>query len=250
MPRKKMKLTEENYYSQQANVKYWSVSQYKSFLACEAATMAQLRGGYTPPVSKAMLVGSFVDHHVEGTLQEFINEHPEIYTKKNLLRAEYRKANEIIKIIDSDKDFNKFLSGEKQKILSFEMFGVLWKIKIDSFVEGICIDDLKVVAKIDRYIINYLYDIQGAVYQAGVEANGYGRLPFYLSVISKENPPRKKVIQIRQERLDMRLNEIGENMPHLIDVKNGLVEPKWCGKCPYCAMKQKTQIIDYESLIG
>ena len=39
-----MKLTNQNYYSQEANKTYMSVSQLKSFMKCEAAAMAELRG--------------------------------------------------------------------------------------------------------------------------------------------------------------------------------------------------------------
>ena len=35
-----LKLTEENYYSNEADWQYMSVSQYKKFLECEAAAVA------------------------------------------------------------------------------------------------------------------------------------------------------------------------------------------------------------------
>ena len=54
-------IDENNYYNQESNWKYWSVSQYKQFAKCEAAAMAQLRGEYEPTVTKALLVGSFFD---------------------------------------------------------------------------------------------------------------------------------------------------------------------------------------------
>lgn len=247
--KKKAVLTSENYYSQQANMKYWSVSQYKNFMKCEASAMAELRGEYQQPITKAMLVGSFVDAYVEGTLGDFIENHPEIFTKRQELRSEFRQANEIIKRIQSDKNFNIFLSGEKQKILTAELFGVPWKIKIDSFSENICITDLKVVAKTD-YLPNWRYDLQGTVYQAVAEANGYGHLPFYLAVITKEKVADMNVFQIEQAQLDLSYREIEENMPHLIDVKSGVIEPKRCEKCPYCRMTRKIHVRGYSELFG
>lgn len=249
MPRKKkFELTEDNYYSSEANKEFWSVSQYKSFLRCEASAMAELRGEYTPPVTKAMLVGSFVDNWMDGTLQQFVDEHPEVFTRKQELRAEFRQANEIINLIKNHYDFNKFLQGEHQKILLFEMFGAKWKIKIDSFVEGVCITDLKVIAKTQTLPL-WRYDLQGAVYQKGVEANGYGTLPFYLAVVTKEKVSDMNIFQIPQAQLDVALNEIEENMPHLIEVKSGLIEPKRCEKCPYCRQTRKITVRNYSELI-
>ena len=56
-----MILTNENYYSPESNMEYMSVSQYKQFKRCEAATMAELRGEWQQPKSTALLVGSYVD---------------------------------------------------------------------------------------------------------------------------------------------------------------------------------------------
>ena len=40
----RLKLTEANYYSDEANWAYMSASQVKAFRKCEAAAMAELRG--------------------------------------------------------------------------------------------------------------------------------------------------------------------------------------------------------------
>ena len=108
--------------------------------------LAKIRGEYRPAMTKAMLTGSFVDTYFEGTLDSFMKEHPEVFTRKKELRSEYRKANEIIQRVTEDKLFAQFMSGEKQRIMTFEMFGVPWKMKMDSYLPGICITDLKVVA--------------------------------------------------------------------------------------------------------
>ena len=39
-----LQLNEENYFSHEAEVQYFSASQVKSFKKCEAATMAELMG--------------------------------------------------------------------------------------------------------------------------------------------------------------------------------------------------------------
>ena len=67
-----MELNQENYYSDDANREFFSVSQYKSFMSCEARAMAEISGEYVRPVTRALLVGSFVDRYFEGTLEDFM----------------------------------------------------------------------------------------------------------------------------------------------------------------------------------
>ena len=144
---KKLELDQNNYYSPEANQQYFSVSQYKDFMQCEAMALAKIRGEYRPEMTRAMLTGSFVDSYFEGTLDQFMKDHPAVFTRKQELRSEFRKANEIIARIRSDELFMKFMSGEKQRIMTFDLFGVPWKMKMDSYLPGICITDLKVVAR-------------------------------------------------------------------------------------------------------
>lgn len=243
-----MVLNEKNYYSLEANQAFWSVSSYKDFMRCEAMAMAKIRGEYEQPMTRAMLVGSFADRYFENTLPQFIDEHPELFTLKRQLRAEFRHAYEIIRRIEGSPKFMNYMSGEKQKILTAEMFGVQWKIKMDSFLPKICITDLKVVARTEK-LPDWRYDLQGAVYQAVAEANGYGRLPFYLAVATKEKVPDLNIFQIPDSELDKALLEIGENMPHFINVKMGIEEPKRCEKCAWCKMTRELKVRNYMELV-
>lgn len=243
-----MKLTSENYYGQEANEQYFSVSQYKDFVKCEAMALAKIRGGYQQPITRALLVGSFVDSYFEGTLPQFMQDNPELFTRKNELKSEFRKANEIIGRIKSDPLFMRFMSGEKQRIMTFGMSGVHWKMKMDSYLEGICITDLKVVANF-RNLPLWRYDLQGAVYQSGVEAVTGERLPFYLAVATKERVTDLDIFQIPQSTLDMARTEIIRNMEHFSDVKRGLVPPLFCGKCDYCKSVKAASIRNYNELL-
>ncbi len=97
-----MILTNENYFSKEADKEYLSVSQYKSFVGtmgiqgCEAQAIARINGNWTTEKTTALLVGSYVDSHFEGTLALFKAQNPEIFTKQGTLKAEYKKAEEII----------------------------------------------------------------------------------------------------------------------------------------------------------
>ena len=247
-PKKLLKLTESNYYSLQSDREYFSVSQFKSFLRCEAATMAYLRGECQRETTTALLVGSYVDAFFEGTLEQFKAENPQIFKKDGSLKAEFSKAEEIIEKIKSDPLFMKFLSGDKQKIITFKEFGTNWKIKMDSYIKDICIADLKTARDI-KGLPKWRYDIQGAVYQRGVEKKTKKKLPFYLAVATKEDIVELGIFQIPQSTLDLALEEVAEAMPHLIEVKEGKIEPTRCEECDYCKRTRKTVIRNYNELL-
>lgn len=242
------KLTESNYYSNESDKAYMSVSQYKSFMSCEARTMAKLNGEYEDKKSNALLFGSYVDSAIEGTLEQFKAENPQIFKKNGEPYAEFVKAEELIRLIKDNELFMKFLSGEKQVILVFELFGVWWKIKMDSFVRDICITDLKTAASTEG-IVKWRYDIQGAIYQKGVELNDLGKLPFYLAVATKEDIPDLNIFQIPQSTLDLALMEVEENLPHIMEVKTGNIAPTRCEKCDYCKKTRQVKIRNYNELL-
>ncbi|MCD8020755.1 MAG: PD-(D/E)XK nuclease-like domain-containing protein [Clostridiales bacterium] len=243
-----MKLNEDNYYSPEANKEYLSVSQYKSFMNCESAAMAGIAGEYERPTTRALLVGSFVDHYFEGTLDRFMEDNPGIFTRKHQLRAEFRRANQIIETVKKDEKFMDAMSGEKQKIFTFEMFGAKWKAKLDSYNPGKAITDLKVVARMDT-LPYWRYDIQGAVYQKGVEIVTGEKLPFYLAVVTKEKVMDRDIWQIPQSTLDLALQEVEENLPRILAVKKGDAEPYSCGKCDYCKTVKTARVRNYNELL-
>ena len=247
MPRK-IKLKQDNYYSTEADRYYFSVSQYKDFMKCEAMALAKIRGEYKPQMTRAMLTGSFVDSYFEGTLDAFMKEHPEVFTRRKELRSEFRKANEIIARLQEDETFMRFMSGEKQRIMTFELFGFPWKMKMDSYLPGICITDLKVVQRF-RTLPLWRYELQGAVYQKGVELVTGEHLPFYLAVATKERMIDLDIFQITQPVLDISLREIGQNIEHYARVKYGQEKPVNCGKCDYCKSIKGARIRNYSELL-
>lgn len=243
-----MELNQSNYYGRDANGLFFSVSQYKDFMKCEAMAMAKIRGEYQQPSTRALLVGSFVDSYFEGTLPEFMKQNPEIFTRRNELKSEFRKANEIIGRVAADATFARFMSGEKQRIMTFSLFGVEWKMKMDSYLPGICITDLKVVANFKSLPL-WRYDLQGAVYQKGVEQVTGEKLPFYLAAATKERVVDLDIFQIPQTTLNLAMDEIGFSIQRYIDVKRGLEPPKYCGHCDYCKSIKAATIRNYNELL-
>lgn len=242
-----MKLTNNNYYSADANKAYWSVSQFKAFDKCEAAGLAESRGEYVREMTDALLIGSYIDTFFSGEHIEFMQAHgAEMFNKRTgELLAKFKHSDEIIDRIQAQPKMVEMLEGDKQNIFTAELFGVNWKIKTDVY-NGERIVDLKIVRDFEdiyekgygyRSWIEYWgYDIQGAVYQK-VEQLATGRdkpLPFYLVAATKERVPDLKIIQLPQDVLDAALKIVEAKIERFNLIKTGDVEPIRCEKCDYC----------------
>lgn len=254
-----MELNKHNYFSPEAAMEYFSVSQFKSFMECEAKTMAEACGYYTRPDTKALLMGSYIDAWFSGEMPEFESWHPEIWNKRTgELKADYVKCDELIARAQQDPMFMHYMDGDKQVIMTGELFGEKWKIKVDSLHKDKIVDlklmkDMEPIYKNGEYktfIDAWGYDIQGYVYQQIVKANTGKELPFYLAVITKEAAPDIEIIHIPQ----WRLNSAGELIKHYLKrftlVKNGEEAPNRCGHCEWCrASKRLTEPLEYEELV-
>lgn len=283
---KLMVLTNNNYYSKEANKAYMSVSQFKDFTKCEAMAMAKLNGEFEQSKTTALLVGSYVDSYFEGTLEEFKETNteifsvkifedentakllpeeyltkngtiktnklseakklfPEAFVKTLTLKSDYIQAETIIKRVEKDKLFMKYMAGKKQIIRTGELFGAKWKIKIDSLCKDKIVD-LKCMRSMDRimgmsFVEHWHYDWQMAIYR---EIERFSRqkkrkknvpaLETYLAVATKETPTNLEIIHIPDWHLQECLDEIEKLMPRVLEVKSGQAEPERCGVCEYC----------------
>lgn len=246
-----MQLTAENYYSQEANREYMSVSQFKDFLGtygrlgCEFTALEKLEERWEDEKSTALMVGSYVDAYFEGSLERFKAENPALFKKDGGLKAEYVKADEIIARIERDEYFMKYMSGQKQVIMTGELFGAKWKIKIDSYIPDVAIVDLKVMSSITElkwvkdlgyldFVRYWGYDIQGAVYQEIVRQNTGKKLPFYIAGATKEKEPDIRIIHVTDNYLQEALSVVEANTPRILRLKSGELAPDRCELCDCC----------------
>lgn len=253
-------ITEETYFSKENELKFCGSSQIKSFMDCEARTMAKINGEWEEEPSTALLVGSYVDSAVSGTLDIFKAKHPEILKKDGSLKAEYVKADYILNRIERDELFMKYISGDHQTIMTGEIANVPIKIKIDSYFPDKAIVDLKCVKDFEpvwnnetktreNFIDYWKYTLQGALYQEIVRQNTGKRLPFYIAAVTKENEPDIVVAGIPDEVLDIELEKIKEILPKIKMIKDGILEPTRCEKCDYCKWtKTLTKVLDYRDI--
>ena len=263
-----MKLTNKNYYSAKANKEYLSVSQYKDFCGtlgqtgCEYQALALINEEYKKEPTTAMLIGSYIDSYFEGTLDAFKENTPELFKKDGTLKAEFKKAEEIIARIKRDKKFMQYMSGEKQVIFTGSLFGTKWKCKLDSYLEGKAIVDLKIVDDIyksyyhkDTGRLNFIqergYDFQLAIYQKLVELNTGKLLPCYIACADKGNVTNIEIIQITQPELNSALLGLEHGVKRIKLLKSGKAEPERCGRCDWCKQtKVITKPILMQDLLG
>ena len=254
-----MELNNENYYSQEANLEYMSVSQFKDFMDCEVKALAKLKGEYVEEKSDSLIFGGYIDSYFSGELEQYKEQNKDrlFNSKTGEFKAPFKDIPSVIETIESDPFFLSFHKGQPQVILTGKIGGVLFKAKLDFLFNDKIVDqkvmkDLKKmwVEKLHRYgdfIENYGYDIQGGVYQELARQRFGEQLPFILAITTKEECPDKALIQIDQEYLDRALEQVKELAPRYDLIKRGLLEPIGCGNCPVCRAKKKlTQVVSYK----
>lgn len=274
-----MKLTEQNYYGREAAQKWMSVSQFKSFMKCEAAALAEVRGEYVRPETTALLVGSYVDAKIEGSeaFEKFVSEHPEMFKKDGSLKADFVQAEEIYQRIQSDRLATLLLSGKHQVIVTGKIAGVPFRGKIDSLddeelcrtimrefpdtaevlggpfctgaiVDGKVMKDFQPVwsdseGRKVSWVDAWGYPLQGAVYR---RLEGHN-LPFILLGASKQTAPDLTAEYVTPAELDAALRFVEDRAPRYQKIKQGKIEPTRCENCEYCRKtKRLTYIKNYK----
>ncbi len=255
-------LNNENYFSEPNKKKYMSASLFKDFLKCEVYALAKVNGEIEDKKSDALLFGGYVDAYFSNELDDFIAKNPEMFTKQGTLLAKYKSIEDVIHTIEDDEMLMKYLNGEKQVVMTGEIAGVPWKIKIDAYHPGKLIVDQKIMKDMEKiwiekngcnvkvdFVEAYRYDIQGASYQEIVRQNTNDKLPFVLAVTTKEESPDKALIKIDQEYLDQALEEIEAKAPRFWKILQGREAPVGCGHCPACRARKKiTGVMSYKKL--
>lgn len=262
-----VELTKDNYFSIEADRHYMSVSQFKSFKSCEARTMAKLKGDWVEPGNKAFLIGSYVHAWNEGpeAFDEFkeLNK-AKIYKKSGGKYSDFVLADKMINALNDDPLVEKVREGEKEVIMTAELFGVPWKIMIDIYNPSKnIIVDLKTTKSItekywnaeikakQNFIEHYDYLLQKAVY-CEVERLSTANTEYchpHIIAVSKEAIPDKVVIYLGRDFIEDKLLEVELYVDRIKQVKAGEVEPIRCETCDHCrATKQLTKVLHYTEI--
>ena len=261
---KTIKLTKSNYYSHDTDFQYMSFSVFKDFEKCEAATLAKLKGDWEPTSNpESLLVGNYIHSYFESpeAHQEFVeaNKSEMISTRgktKGQLKSSYKVADDMIKALSEDDFFNYvYMPGEKEVIVTGELFGHQWKGKIDS----LCLDrgyfcDLKTVDDFHkghwnpelRQKVNFVedrgYHMQAAIYQELIRQTFDVDCQPYIFGVSKQPIPDKIAISFDgdgQFLMQSALEKIKTDQDRFWRVLMGEEKPKRCSKCEYCRQSKQ-----------
>lgn len=239
-----MELNAKNYYQPSP---YMSASQFKAFLNCEAAALAEAEGEYRREPSNALVQGQYVDAYFTGNIEEFRESHPDLFKKDGSLKSTYQVCEAAIYRIKREPTAMEYLEGEKQVIVTGEILGVPCKGKLDvlhddRIVDLKCMRDFLPVWKDGErldFIRAWGYDIQAYFYTELVRQQYGETLPFYILAVTKEASPDLLLVEIP----DWLITSAGEVVHHYIRrfdaIKKHEIEPRRCGKCAYCKQTKK-----------
>lgn len=255
MTKNLIQLTRENYHSIEADSDYMSVSQFKSFVECEAKTLAKLKGEYKQASSNALLVGSYVHAAFENEIvfDEFIEQNSNaIFKPRGGKYSDFETADLMIKAVSEDSFAMFALEGEKEVIYTGELYGSSWKIKVDSINHGRhTFSDLKTTQDLYKrywsvkyeswvsFVEAWDYVLQMALYRKIIEQNT--GIPYnpYIVAVTKENPPNKAVLHFDDSRFSFEYEYLEMKMERVLQVKQGHLQADYCGKCDYCRTVRK-----------
>ncbi|MER2169892.1 MAG: PD-(D/E)XK nuclease-like domain-containing protein [Psychrobacillus psychrodurans] len=261
-----LQLNSQNYHSNEANKEYFSVSQFKNMLDCEARALAEVKGEYIRPPSTALVVGSYT-HAAFESEEEFLKfqeeNHDLIFKSRGGKYAEFVQADMMIETIKNDPFAMFAMDGKKEQIFTAELFGAKWKIKVDSLnFQRKTFSDLKTTQSLsnrywsDKYhkyvsfVQAYDYVLQMAIYREIIQRNTGDYFNPYIVAVTKETPPDKAVLHFDTSRFDFELEYTANMMERFVRVKNGAEKPIRCDKCAYCRQtKQLNNTFEIEYLL-
>lgn len=196
-------LTDENYYSPEANRHYMSCSQLQDFGECEAKAVAKLAGRWVEQPKEAFLVGNFFHSYFEGenAHKRFCEDNfDDIYKTKTTkdkatglpvktvtgMYAAFETAKRMIATVESDELMTQFIAmpGNNEQFMTGDIFGIPWRMKMDKYIPD------------TRYIIDYKttaniwetsYNPFKGVRESFVESYGYLFRAAVYSMIEMQN---------------------------------------------------------------
>ena len=265
--------SDEVYYSVEANKQWCSASQFKDICGfplrpgCEERALKTINGEWVPETTKALLMGSLLDALWENDDPEYIMKRfPDCVASrgatKGQLKAEYQQIVNIYQMTLRSEKFCAYMSGTKQQVMVGEIEGLPYKIKIDSFIDGKAIVDLKTTQTLDRnhrifipdsgerlpFYMAYGYDTQLAIYREIVRQNTGDILPCFLAVADKQAHPICDIIGLTSKLLDEALESVKRNSEKIIMLKSGEINPIRCNHsdCDYCRDTHTCEVISTE----
>lgn len=274
-------LTDENYYSREADIHYMSCSQYQAFEKCEAAAIAKLRGLWEPQeMSDALFQGQYFHSYFESpqAFETFCEQHFDRIFKTKTTKtkgtevvgkyAPFERLDEMIKVVENDRFLSRILAweGENELPMTGMVGGIPWRMKMDKY----CPSSRRIIDyKTSANLRELYYNVRTKERQTFVEEFGYlmraavygeierqnrqeSTFPSFLIIgVSKQSPPDKEVILLDDDtRWEYELEVVKSRIPRIQRLKEGVENPRRCGMCEYCrATKELRRIKAYTDLM-
>lgn len=255
----------DNYFSKEMDIKYMSVSQFKSFAKCEDAAYDNLVNG-AEEKSKALIVGSYTHAAFESEKEfaRFKEEYKDvIYNTKGKPYADFVKADEMIKTLKEDEFCMQAMTGEKEVIFKGSLYGVEWKIRVDNINHQLgYFSDLKTTQDLNKryyskkyggwvsFVQEYDYIMQMYIYREIIKQNTGRYYEPYIVGVTKQDPPDKVVIGFNKDRYEFEREYVESLLPKVLEAKNKVRELESCGHCSYCrSVKKLKGFIELEDLL-
>ena len=258
-----MNLNTENYFSQEADLTYMSVSQYKEFKKCPAKAMSLLNSETSAEEKQAFLEGHLFETIIAGDIDLFMMQHPELIasrgTTKGELKANFKKVVLAANKIKNQKFIMDIVNKcEKQVIMT----GVINDVKVKCCADLLDketgnIYDLKCMANFNEFwdkenkcympwYYYYGYVLQMAVYQEIARQNFSKKFETYLISATKEDEADIDAIQFDNKLLEIELKEFSDNIIHFDRIKKGFEPAIGCDSCDYC--KKHKKILEFREV--
>jgi hypothetical protein len=253
-----MILTEQNYFSLEAERAYMSNHLWSMFMECEARAMAYLAGQYKEDFTDTFKIGKFIESMLQKRDAEFIEQNPDIFknevdkkTKepRKVLKSPFLNAVKSYERARRDSLFMRVCSGEPQEIFTGEIGGLEWKCMTDfTNHEGSVICEIKTTAsfeddwkevegknkKVPWYWV-YDYPRQLAIQQELIRQKTGKNYFTIIAGITKQDPPDITLIEVTLPKdFALELAIIESKSLRIKEVYQGRETPISCGKCDHC----------------
>lgn len=258
-----MIVTAENYFSKEVAREYMSTSQYKAFMKCPAAIMAEINGEIDSEEKEAFLEGHLFEALVCSTEESFFKQHPEIISSqgktKGNVKTNFQKVVNAAEAFKNQNLFRKIIERcEKQVVVTGEIAGIKFRGMIDLYdpktgeiYDTKCMKDFKSIYSSDEGCYLPWWNYYGYHYQAAIYCElvrqTFGKQPaFSLLAATKETVSDLSWTEFSSEVLRNTLDIIEETAPTFQAIKDDMISADRCECCNYC---KQTKIITSPEII-
>ena len=228
-----------------------STSQFKAFMKCPAAIMAEINGEIKPENKDSYTEGHMFEAIVSGNEELFYMQHPEIISSQGKTKGNVKSNYQ--KVVNAAESFNRqrifcdiVKRCKKQVLVTGVISGVKFRCLLDLYdpetgeiFDTKCMKDFKDTYSADEGRRVSWWEVWGYHYQAAIYSElacqTFGKATtFSLLAATKEDVPDVAWIEFDNGYLRNILDIVEEAAPMYQAIKDGLIDGERCEICSYC----------------